>query len=360
MNPRPNQAFLKSDLDLERLLEALPSVATLEVCSAFLKSKGLHFSATDWDDMISKRFKTPIEEGHLTIEDLAELVHECEECSSKRVFIFRYSGQGSHPFFESGGREKLLKSLKGWPGMGVRRVGHPSGKPKVIEMRDDFARGQRCVVIKIGAVQTVENFVREDASAKGQITRIYKTLDLPVVNVARLFEDGVLEIRVHRDKDMEGYRGATRAIWSQIADFAQESDFEPLNVHGLLSKMWNPEKRKEFSDRIGVATSTHRNGAQTVLEVRSGKPGSDLGSDKRAMESVERFHEEQDTDTTSCRSAFIWIRADKNSKLEERDIRVHVHGQSNEFSVVSRCRKVDYDRAVEAIVGEAMKDERAG
>jgi hypothetical protein len=127
----------------------------------------------------------------------------------------------------------------------------------------------------------------------------------------------------------------------------------------LLTKIWNPEERKTLSKQLGIAMSVHRNGRQTALEVRSGRPGSDLSGDLDALASVDRFNQQQGGDATGCRSAYIWVRADENSKDEERDLRIHVHGASNEFSVPSKCRKIDYERALAEILKATSGGERS-
>lgn len=347
------------DLDVDRLLKVLPSVATLSVCSAFLKSEGLAHSASDWAELLDKRFREPLRTGQLAVARLADLVHESEENSSKRVHLFQARpGRETHPVFGSRSAE-IYADLKGWPPLGQRRIARLPKHPEIVEARHDIGRGQRAFVVKVGTAETRKVVIDRRVDEKGNEVLVIGPRAVPVVNVVRLFEDGLLEIRMHRDKEIHAYGGTANAVWALINPLILRNDYDVRGVHSLLTKIWDPSVRMGLSERIGITKSEHRNGMQTSLEVRAGLEGGDIWSDPDTVETIDRFHNSHGGPAVGCKSAYIVVRARDELPEQERDLIVLLHGQDHEFSVPSKCRKVDYDRALACLIDETAPEKRS-
>lgn len=345
--------MLDNNLEIERLLRQLPEVATLKVCSAWLKSKGLTYSASGWPEMIDKRFRKSLSENSLTREDVAQLVHECEEYSNKRVHLFQTkSGLDRHPIFSVGGIQKHYPKLKNWPKFGERSIAKiPTGQ-QILEVRIDEAHRiddersvniPRALVLKVGTREMRRVLVDETRQDNGREVLVYERRAVPVVYVVRLFEDGVLEIRMDRESEDHAYLGTASAIWTAIGPLVNRANYTERPIHGILGNLWDQKSRTRLEKSFGIERSDHENGLTKIITT-VGKPNSVLSEDPNIIATIDLFHKLNSGPTRGCKGAFIKTMVTQ-AQIEAGllPLMVQIHGLQNEFSVWAKCRKADYD-----------------
>ena len=79
-------------------MRLLPGATSASVVSEFLKSKGLHFSAPSWSEMISKRLTPALLARQITVQELSALLNAAEEYGKCHVFLFNAKKQDAESF----------------------------------------------------------------------------------------------------------------------------------------------------------------------------------------------------------------------------------------------------------------------
>lgn len=342
---------------IARLLKLLPDVATLKVCGAFLKSHNKPHSASGWPEMQDKRFRRLLDSGELAVDDVEELVHECEEFSNKRVHLFKARrGVPKHPIFDDVG---VYPKLKNWPKIGVRSIAvvPKSGQQVILEARVEDAtkvgdaKLPGALVIKV-VTREMRRTLVEERTDGGREFMIYERRAVPIVNVLRLFENGILEIRMDRESDTEAYKGVANAVWTAVAPLISKDDYIDRPVHPILKKIWNPKTRAAVSKSFGMERSDHANG-QTNVVATIREPGAVLGNDPDILQTIDLFHQLGVGAGNGCEGAFMKTMVTKK-QLEDGllPLMIQIHGAPNEFSVWAKCRKMDYDWMLSRLLRE--------
>ncbi|MEM8971063.1 MAG: hypothetical protein AAGD43_03255 [Pseudomonadota bacterium] len=312
--------------------------------------------------MLSDRLPELLNSGELTAEDLYSLLHECEENSNKRVRLLRAKrAHRKHPIFEATDPIAFYKKSGSWPAFGVRSVGATPSEPKVTEVRIEEARGQRALVVKVGMVDERRVLIDESQDANGNDVLVFGKRSVPAINVVRLFEDGLMEMRMHRDKDIEDYSGTASLITKLVSPLISIDHFVQHPVHDILDKLWDPKTREQLAEHMAIIRSKHKNGRQTKIEVTTGALVGGLITDPDTLDTMDRFHNSEGGPTVAaCESVLLQTYiTEKETLAGVRPVVVHIHGQKHEFSVPAKCRKADYDRALSQLIGAQRRRKSA-
>src|SRR5713226_3365320 len=95
----------------ELLFKLLQENASLAQVRDFLQDRGLSSSAGSWDAMINARLKPALQAGHLTPDDLVNVVRVTEEHGAQHVFLYRCSRDKAATLMDPGRVGKALRGL---------------------------------------------------------------------------------------------------------------------------------------------------------------------------------------------------------------------------------------------------------
>ena len=80
---------MKSPNDELLVIKLLEEATTLQVVRNFLKEKGLHYSASSWEQLRSERLLPALKEYKIDIKDLVSLLRTAEEYRLQHVFLYK-------------------------------------------------------------------------------------------------------------------------------------------------------------------------------------------------------------------------------------------------------------------------------
>lgn len=333
----------------ELVFKLLQENATLGQCAQYLKRKGLHYSAGSWDELFGKRISKALEAQELSREDLIELIRLSEEYGTQHIFLYATSQRRASELMN----EERVRSLLEKAGLSQlidrpRILDQPSS-PAIADIRTDSNAGSRSLVAKMVEKRTYRRFVDERPEGEFLVRR-YRELAVRAVNLFRLGEDGLLELRIYSHVSSSDYRDDVNRMWSRLSFLFSPSDFKELAISKAKTNLW--KNRKALASTLRYSDSSLRNPLGTVLSASTGDEQASLFDDDGATRSLDEFLKYK----AYCDTSNVWWlrgggkKADNEFEMvPSKDVHVLMKGALNEFAVTAKCSKQDYEYVIDQL-----------
>src|SRR5260370_1040505 len=281
------------------VFKLLQANSTLGQVAQHLKRKGLHYSAGSWDEMFGKRVGKALEEKELTREDLVDLIRMTEEYGTQHVFLYSTSRERSSAIMD---RERVGSSLEK---MGLsslvkrpRSLDQPSS-PTITDVRFDLDGKNQTLIAKVVERRSYQRFVDQRTEGNFLIRR-YRELAVRAVNVLRLSDSGLLELRIYTHDNSSDYRNDVTKMWNLLSFLFSPRDFKQVSIGKAKTNLW--KNRYSLKSILRYSDSTLRNTLGTALSASTGSEQASLFDDQGASKSLDEFLRHR----AYCDTSNIW------------------------------------------------------
>lgn len=330
-------------MDLELLFSLISQQGTLEQVSTFLKEKKLPSSGNSWKTMIDSRLRPASNDGRLTEADLVNLLRQTEEHGGQHVFLYALVAGRSIAKLFDGSLPKLLAGA-GFPKLGTTSLVDMPNKPTIVEVREEFGTS-RAVCFKIVEKRTTLEKV-SDVTGHGQLIVTYNQIPYRAVNMMRIQENGLAEIRIQSFADAVSYGGNAEAVFNLLKPVVDRLDWKDENLDRFKANLLDGQKRTTLQTIFGLRHTQHSNAVGTRLSAAAGGIGSSMYDDAEGVASLDRFLQKKGH--AHCERVTITM---KRHGPMERSVGLLVTGEANELAITSKVSKVEYDY----IVGKVLE-----
>ena len=331
---------MNSSSDELLVIKLLEETTTLQVIRDFLKGKGLHHSASSWEQLRSERILPALRECKINNQDLINLLQSAEEYRLQHVFLFKCSNEEKlHTLLD---RERIGKILT------KMELGDILIKPKILDQPQlptivDVRLDKSGLIIKIIETRISEKLLKEVFNEDETVSRVYKKVSERAVNVVRLRTSGELELCL-ASQSGKSYQKNLNNIWSLVEEIIPAQDFSEVYLNRAKNLLW--KNREDYAQNLLRFSSLGaRNDKGTLLTIASGSRDTNLFKDNGANVSAESFVSHDGY----CENYNFWLLQQENQGIPTEDIHVTISGELNEFSINPHSREENYEYAIKLL-----------
>jgi hypothetical protein len=321
---------------LRLLLLLIEQATSIAVVRDFLKSRGLEHSAGSWEELRTKRILPAYDEGLVSFADLQALLRRTEGFGRQHVFLFKCPEDRATQMVAEDRVRRVLQENK------IDEVG---ADPLVVDLPDQptfvdvhFAKveGVQTVSFKEVEKRTFKKLTSEvnDTSAM-TLTKVYRYEHERAINVARLWTNGLLEIRIASRDNSTRYKDDLTHFFSRLRTIFPRTEFRDISLGGLKKNLW--EKRVELQSLVKFSTYTLRDDEGMSLRANTALNTDDLAGSERIAKSLAEF----DTETTYCSDSNVYFKILQRGE-NVKEIHVLLNGEDNEFAVTAAITEEEY------------------
>jgi hypothetical protein len=317
-----------------RILKLMEPVTSLPVLSEFLKSKGLHFSAGSWTELLEKRIIPGFRARKITLEELNQLLADVEEFGRSHTFLFSTPKNAAARLMD---REHLERTCHRLGNATVLRdviIEEQPEKPTITQIREESHDGRRSWVFKVVEKREEKTFVGEFIDGD-RFRKEWKIGFVRAVNVARLHESGLLEMRIQSHISSSRYDADLKAMWVILGEFLPPTKFSELSLGRAKFRLW--QNREATKKKVRFSDSTMRNNIGSKIVASTATENADLFEDSSIGPSLDKFLQHG----AYCDSSNIYFRP--HDGVINRELHVLLLGRGNEFAITGSCTKNEYD-----------------
>ncbi len=332
-----NRITSKEQEALFRLLRANATAGDIQL---ELRQQGVAFSATSWDELLSKRILPALDSGAIDERDLNRWLREAEEYGRQHVFLYKCSKAAASEIVNEEVVKKTLADLGRSDLLNRPKIVEVPPEPALTDVRFEDGIFGRALVVKIVETRTYERYVGQQEPSANRILREYEKVSFRAVNVARVHADGFADIRVYSHRNKTDYADDIADLRSRCNILIPQLRFSEVSVANAKWKLWH--NRKSLTDKVRYTSSLLRDRFGTVVSAATGDAEVNL-FDSKAAKSLDAFW---DDDAMCDRSNLWWLKA---APTPTRDIHTLMSVAVNEFAVTTQCSKGDYDHVLDQI-----------
>jgi hypothetical protein len=204
-------------------------------------------------------------------------------------------------------------------------------------------RVEESLVAKVVERRVYQRFV--DQRVEGGFTvKRYKDTEVRAVNLFRLDDDGLLEVRIYAHENSSDYRNDVTKTWSLLSFLFPPSDFSEYPIAKAKTNLWT--QRNTLKSVVRYSDSVLKNALATALSASTGSEQQSLFDDQGASNSLDEFLKYK----AYCDSSNIWWLKGGGQRSENefemlpsKDVHVILKGKLNEFAIPAQCSKQDYE-----------------
>jgi hypothetical protein len=180
--------------------------------------------------------------------------------------------------------------------------------------------------------------IGEHDQANGHFVREYRRDPVRAVNVIRIHDDGLLEMRIYSHRATGGrYKDDLPMMWGLLSGLADFDDYEELSLLTAKQTIW--EKRAELKGILRFSRASLRDKSGTTMDCAVGSFDADLFDDDAAEAGLSIFHKKG---RAYCDRHNLWWLTQR-SGIPSKDVHVLLSGEENEFAVTMQCVREDYE-----------------
>lgn len=324
------------------LMKLVERATSLSVVKQFLKSKGLTHSASSWEEVRSKRIVPAVEDGKLSLNDLHGLLRKTEGFGRQHIFLFTCSpGRAAKMMAES--RVKELLKEKGLDD--VREsplVVDLPDSPSIVDVVVGGAGENRFILFKEVEKRTTRKARPEffDASSM-TVTKVWDIEEHRVINVARLWANGVLEIRIASRDNTTRYHEDLGRFFVRLSPIIRREEFRETSLKQVKNNLW--ARKANLKDSVRFSTYRLENDEGMILQANASISTDDLADSEVLDKSLAEF---QSDDSTYCSGSNIYMKPPgENSDW----IHVLLNGEDNEFAITAAVLEEEYEYVLHQI-----------
>lgn len=327
--------------DFNLLVRLLEEATSLTVVSEFLKKRHLTHSAGSWEEMKDKRLAPALKSGGITLDELNALLSEVEEFGGAHTFLYHCDKSVAREIID----EDSVKSIAARNGLkeriGLGRILDQPATPTLAAIR--FERDSRgaSLVFKVVEKRFVHTFL-QDKTDGNRYSMEWEITEARAVSVVRLFEFGLLEVRIasHNSKK---YDDDIRRIMEVVKAFVPFQTFSDFPLRNAKIELWTNSKK--YADTICFSNSCFRGRDGATLSAASGKEEGDIAANPAMSDALASYIKKGNA---YCESSNLYWLPQKDA-LPSAKIHVILPDLRNEFAVTASCSKADYEHVFDQI-----------
>lgn len=339
---------------LKLLYKLIEDAATRDAANETLRKRDLPYSATNWKEVIKKRFSAALEKKDFNFqEDLVDLLRDTEEYGRQHVFLYKCSKAVSGDVIKRDGVERVLNRVGLRPLLKQPRILESPSRPTIVDVRWEqeprdtqrrkkSARNKLAFVVKVVEERKPRQFIDEKRSGKVIIRRYEETTER-AVNLFKLNSDGFLELRIQSHRNSSKYEGEVNRMWLLARDLIPHKPFSRVPLLKAKMVLWS--KRTQLRGIMRYSDSSLRNDVGTVLTAATGAIQGDLFHDRGAANSLDEFLRHNGY----CHAWNIWWRPGKGKNPPSSEVHTLLPGSVNELVFTANCTKEDYEYVLRKI-----------
>lgn len=320
--------------ELALVFKILQENATLVEASHFLKLRGLPSSAVSWEQLTKMRIEKALDEKKLSRSDLIELIRLTEEHGKQHIFLYRTGSGRARSLMERGRVGKILEQMGIASLLRRPRILDKPASQSVADVRWEIEKDEHKFILKTVEKRVHRTFV-DERSEEAFVVRRYKDTPVRAVNLFKLHQDGLLELRIYSHVNSSEYRGDVTRMWTIASQLFPLRYFSELLLTKAKINLW--KKRKKLARILRYSGARFRN-PKTVLSAATGTEQASLIDDEGTTKSLDEYLRHN----ALCDASNIWWLSGK-AAIPSKHIHVLLSGLPNEFTVTGKCSQEDYN-----------------
>ena len=234
---------------LSLLLLLIERATSIAVVRDFLKSRGLQHSAGSWEDLRTKRVLPAYDEGKISLADLQELLRSTEGYGRQHVFLFKCPEDRAALLLADDRIQRVLAENNiSEVGFDPLVVDLPE-QPTFVDVRTAVIDGVKSVSIKEIEKRTSKKLTSQvDDTAAMTLTKVYRYEHQRAINVARLWANGLLEVRIASRDNSTQYKDDLNQLFYRLRSIFPRSEFKDVSLGDLKKNLW--EKLAELQGLV--------------------------------------------------------------------------------------------------------------
>ena len=331
--------------ELLRVLLVLVERATsIAVVRDFLKSRNLPHSAASWAELQTKRIVPAIEEGKITLSDLQALLSRTEGFGRQHIFLFTCPTERAKLMMaETRVRKFLLEKGNCQFGQSPLVVDLPT-QPTFVDTRFEEIKGEKSMMLKEVEKRTSKKLTSETTDeAAMTFTKVYKVEHQRAINVARIWENGLLEIRIASRDNTTRYHDDLAQFFHRLQPIISREEFKEVSLIQLKNNLW--KKRADLQNLVKFSTYTLRDDEGISLRANAALSTDDLAGSERIAKSLAEFH----SDASYCSESNIYFKIVADDEIV-KEIHVLLNGENNEFAITAAITEEEYEYVLQQVL----------
>jgi len=318
----------------KRILKLMENATSLSVVGEFLKSKQVHHSAGSWQDLEEKRILPALRSGKISLEELNQLLGESEEFGRCHIFLFAASKADVARYLDPKQIAKTSERLGIEDALKEVIIEELPDEPKITQIREENANGQSGWVFKIVEKREQKTFM-EEVTEGDTYTKKYKVEHVRALNIVKLHESGLLELRIQSRANSNQYDSDLTRVWTLLRDFLPTAKFSELYLRKAKARLL--DDRETLKEKIRFSDSTLKDKNGNTIVASTGTETEDLFEGSGVGSSLDQFQK----NGGYCDSSNIWFREREGAIA--REVHVLLSGRSNEFAINASCSRIEYE-----------------
>lgn len=327
------------ELETARVIfNLLRGATSLSVVRDFLRSKRLAISAPNWDEMYARRIEPALNEGTLSVSELRDLLREVEECGRQHIFLYQCDPARavlmlSPQRVQSVVNEMGLSHLFTAP----LDLDMPN-EPQIVDIRGiaaTVAEPSPSLIIKQVETRSTNTFLRIEVDEQNnQLSRVYSVIKKRAINLARLYDSGLLEIRIASQDNSTRYHENISSFFEAISPLILRGEFKEISLSKAKSRLLDEQADLNGQVRYGHSEAINDWGFR--MNVSTSSQEDDIFADDGSKEGLQIFLK---NGGQVSRANVYFLIPDTDP---QREVHVLLSGEFHEFAVPASCSAGDY------------------
>jgi hypothetical protein len=320
------------------IFKLIKGSASLAVMHDFLRAKNIPITAPNWDELYTRRIEPALNDGKLTPTELRDLLRQVEECGRKHVFLYQCDADRASQML-SQQRVHAVAAENGW----MELLATPLDLelpdiPKIVDIRlipPTVNEPLASLIVKQVETRATTAYLRTNFNEDTQeMLKIYSVTKKRAVNVARLYENGQLEIRITSQDNSTKYSDNVTSFFSAISPLIARDEFREIPLSNAKRRLL--DEQEDLNGEIRFGNSEVVNDFGFKMNVSSSSQEDNIFGDEGSKNGLNAFLMEGGQ--VSKTNLYFIIPNTEPS----REVHVLLSGAKNEFAIPVSCSPEDY------------------
>lgn len=306
----------------------------------FLKSKNVPISASNWDDLYTRRLHPAMVEGKISLNDLRDLLRDAEEYGRQHIFLYKCKNETAKSIINQNRLHVVLKEL-GIIGLLTTPIDldMPTA-PTIVEIREIAATTDcphRSLVVKQVETRTTRVYRGEFVNAAEKtVSKVYDFEEKRAINIVRLYENGLLELRINSRDNSTNYTQNIKSLFGSVSKIIPPAGFNEISLDVAKNKLI--EQRDELADEVRFVKSTAKNDFGVIMDLSCATQDDSICEDNGSTGALEKFLEND----AQISGTNIYLKIIDGTETPN-ELHVLISGAKNEFAIPVPCSSEDYE-----------------
>ncbi|MBC7705937.1 MAG: hypothetical protein H7274_18580 [Rhodoferax sp.] len=337
-------SMVESAEKLSLLLKLIERATSIAVVRDFLKSRNLAHSAASWEDLRTKRIVPAINEGHITFADLHALLRRTEGFGGQHIFLYSCPPERAVAMMAEARIKNLLLERGVAAGDADPLVVDLPPEPTIVDACFAEIEGHKSMALKEIEKRTSKRLTSETTNEQDMtFTKVYKVEHERAINVARLWNTGLLEIRIASRDNATRYRDDLANFFNRLKPIVARNEFAEVSLAQVKKNLW--AKRVQLQHLVKFSTYTLQDDEGMSLRANTVMASDDLADSERIAKSLAQF----DTETTHCSGSNLYFKIVEREQTV-KEIHVLLNGEHNEFAVTAAITEEEYEYVLRQVL----------